>query len=163
MDMPSYQRPTVTGTLGKAWVNLKEFIIKAFPIVIVGNLIIQVADAAGVLQSVESWISPVTVIWLGLPAATGVVLIFGVLRKELTLIMLATLMGTTNFALVLTPTQMIVFAFVVMVYIPCLATLAVLAKEVGYKRTATICLVEVLLALVLGGILRVILTAVGLG
>ena len=50
-------------------------------------------------------------------------LIFGVLRKELTLIMLATLFGTTNFALVMTPVQMIDFTLVVMLYIPCVATI----------------------------------------
>ena len=162
MDMPSYRRPTVMATLGKAWTNLREFVFTAFPIIIVGNLVIQLIDAAGLLTVIESSISPVTVIWLGLPAATGVVLIFGVLRKELTLIMLAALMGTTNFALVLTPVQMIVFAFVVMVYIPCLATLAALGKEVGYRRTALICVVEVTLAVILGGILQRILLITGI-
>ena len=43
------------------------------------------------------------VLWLGLPAVTGVVLIFGILRKELTLILLASMLGTSNFALILTP------------------------------------------------------------
>jgi len=107
--------------------------------------------------------SPVTVLWLGLPAATGVVLIFGILRKELTLILLASIMGTTNFAMILTPNQMFVFAFVVMIYIPCIATIAVLAKEFGWKAAAIISVVETGLAVVLGGLLYRALLLLGIG
>jgi ferrous iron transport protein B len=105
--------------------------------------------------------SPVTVIWLGLPAVTGIVLIFGILRKEMTMILLASLMGTTNFALIMTPVQMFVFAFVVMIYVPCIATIAVLAKEFGLKRAAFISFVEVALAIVLGGIVHYVLLSLG--
>jgi len=103
-------------------------------------------------------LSPVTVGWLGLPAITGVLLIFGILRKELTLVMLATLMGTANFATVLTPTQMIVFAIVVMYYIPCIATIAALVKELGWKKAAYITVFEIAFALLIGGIAFKLLT-----
>jgi ferrous iron transport protein B len=105
----------------------------------------------------------VTVSWLGLPAVTGIVLIFGVLRKELTLILLASIMGTSNFASILSPIQMLVFAFVVMIYVPCLATIAVLTREFGYRRAAVISLTEVALAVVLGGVLYRILLLMGFG
>jgi len=124
---------------------------------VAGNLIIHLADLVGILKIVQGALIPVTVWWLGLPAA-GVILIFGILRKELTLILLASLMGTSNFARVLTPTQMFVFAFAVMIYIPCIATIAVLVKEFGYKRAALISLSEVGFAIALGGVLLRILT-----
>ncbi len=162
MDMPCYRQPTARGTLTKAWVNLREFVFVAFPIIIIGNLLIHLANVSGVLDAAQTVMSPVIVLWLGLPAAAGVVLIFGVLRKELTLVMLAAIMGTTNFALVLTPLQMIVFAFVVMLYIPCIATMAALAKETGYRRTALISIIEFILAIVLGGVLFRILTMFGM-
>ena len=91
--------------------------------------------------------SPVTVGWLGLPAAAGVVLIFGVLRKELTLILLASLMGTSDFSMIMTPVQMFVFAFVVMIYVPCISTIAVS---------------EILLAVVLGGVIYRVMPLLGL-
>ena len=103
------------------------------------------------LEPIANILSPVTVTWLGLPAITGITLIFGVLRKELTLIMLATLFGTTNFAQVMTPIQMIVFTLVSMLYIPCIATIAVLVKEFGWKKTLSITVFETLLAFFLGG------------
>ena len=162
MEMPSYRLPSPKVTTHRTWFRLRAFVYEAFPIMILGNLVIVLADKVGFLAVVQDLMSPVTVLWLGLPAATGVVLIFGVLRKELTLILLASMMGTSNFALILTPTQMFVFAFVVMIYIPCIATIAVLAKEFGNKKAAIITASEVGLAVVLGGLIFRILTFIGL-
>jgi len=161
MEMPTYRRPTLQVTASRTWFKLKDFVYTAFPIMITGNLVIQLADLAGLLDLVKGALSPVTVGWLGLPAATGVVLIFGILRKELTLILLASLMGTSNFALLMTPTQMFVFSFVVMIYIPCIATIAVLVKEFGYRAAAIISLSEIGLAIALGGVLLRVLTFLG--
>ena len=91
-------------------------------------------------------------------AITGITLIFGVLRKELTLIMLATLLGTTNFAQVLTPVQMVVFTLVAMFYIPCVATIAALVREFGLKKTIFITVFEIVFAISVGGIALRVLT-----
>ncbi|MFB0558453.1 MAG: ferrous iron transport protein B [Candidatus Bathyarchaeia archaeon] len=162
MEMPTYRRPTAKVTLSKTRSRLYGFIHEAFPIMIAGNLVVHLANIAGLLEVVKRLMSPVTVLWLGLPAATGVVLIFGILRKELTLILLASLMGTSNFAFVLSPVQMFVFAFVVMVYIPCIATIAVLVKEFGYRRAAIISLAQIALAVSLGGLVQRIITILGI-
>jgi len=161
MEMPSYKVPTAKVTLQRTWLRLKDFVYEAFPIIVAGNLIIDIANTIGLLNILQVAFSPVTVLWLGLPAATGIVLIFGVLRKELTLILLASIMGTTNFALILTPVQMFVFSFVVMIYIPCIATISVLWKEFGAKVATAISLTEVILAIALGGIVYRLLLLVG--
>ena len=162
MEMPAYKLPSAKITAQRTWFRLKDFVYEAFPIMVAGNLVIYLANALGFL-GVAGWVlSPVTVLWLGLPAATGVVLIFGVLRKELTLILLASIMGTTNFALILTPAQMFVFAFVVMLYVPCVATIAVLAKEFGARKAALISVIEIFVAVSLGGIIFRILSLFGI-
>jgi ferrous iron transport protein B len=162
MEMPGYKLPSAKITAQRTWFRLKDFVYEAFPIIMAGNFVVYLANVLGLL-SVAGWIlSPVTVLWLGLPAATGVVLIFGVLRKEMTLILLASIMGTTNFALILTPAQMFVFAFVVMLYVPCVATIAVLAREFGARRAALISVIEIVLAVSLGGIIFRILLLFGI-
>jgi len=50
-----------------------------------------------------------------------------------------------------------------MIYIPCIATIAVLVKEFGYKRAALMSLAEVGFAIALGGILLRILVLLGFG
>ena len=101
--------------------------------------------------------SPITVEWLGLPSVVGITFIFGVLRKELTLIMLASLMGTSNFATVLMPRQMIVYAVVTMLYIPCIATIAALVRELGYQNATLITTFEIVFAILVGGFVNLLL------
>ncbi len=158
MEMSDYRIPHMKTVLKQTWFRLREFIVMAFPFMVAGSLVIKIAEVANVLEPIASIFSPVTVTWLGLPAVAGIALIFGVIRKELTLIMLGTLLGTTNFALVMTPAQMIVFTLVVMLYIPCVATIGALVKEFGWKKALLITVIEILLALLLGGIAFRLLT-----
>jgi ferrous iron transport protein B len=162
MEMPRYRLPSFRVTAQRAWFKLKHFVFEAFPIMIAGNFVIQVAALIGLLDVFEGVLSPVTVGWLGLPFGAGAVLLFGVLRKELTLILLASLMGTGDYSSFLTPVQMFVFAFVVMVYVPCISTIAALVKEFGYKRAWIITGVEVIVAVMLGGIILRVLQFFGL-
>lgn len=152
MEMHDYRSPHLKTVLKQTWFRLAEFIKIAFPLIIVGSLLIKLAEVLGLLEPIAMALSPVTVGWLGLPVITGITLIFGVLRKELTLIMLATLLGTTNFAQVLTPVQMVVLTLVAMFYIPCIATIAALVREFGWKKALFITVFEIVFAISLGGV-----------
>jgi len=154
MEMSDYRVPHLQTVLKQTWFRLMEFIKMAFPLIIVGSLLIKLAEVMDLLNPVASVLSPMTVTWLGLPAITGIALIFGVLRKELTLIMLATLLGTADFAQVPSfgPVQMIVFTLVTMLYIPCIATIAALVREFGWKKALFITVFEIVFAILVGGI-----------
>ena len=52
----------------------------------------------------------------------------------------------------MSPLQLFVFALVVAIYVPCIATIAVLRREVGWKWTAIITVSTFLLALIVGGL-----------
>ncbi len=95
---------------------------------------------------------PLQASWLGLPSIAGIPLIFGVLLNELTLVLLANLTGTFDFSKILTPAQMIVFAIVTMIYVPCVATIAALVREFGAKRAIAVAIFDQLLAILLGGL-----------
>ena len=154
MEMHDYRWPHLKTVLKQTWFRLAEFIKIAFPLIIVGSLAIKLAEVFGLLEPIATVLSPITVTWLGLPAIIGITLIFGVLRKELTLVMLVTLLGTTNFADVpgFGPVQMVVFTLVAMFYIPCIATIAALVREFGWKKALFITVFEILFALTIGGI-----------
>jgi len=162
MEMSDYRVPHLKTVLKQTWFRLWEFIVMAFPLIIVGSLVIKMIEILNLLEPIANVLSPVTVTWLGLPAITGITLIFGVLRKELTLIMLATLLETTNFAEVpnFGPVQMIVFTLVAMLYIPCIATIAALVKEFGWKKALFISVFEIVFAILVGGIAFRLLTLV---
>lgn len=152
MEMPSYHVPSANVVLKQTWARTKSLLWIVFPAYIIGSAALQAFYAAGWLNPINDVLSPVTVGWLGLPAAVGILLIFGVVRKELTILMLAVIFQTTNFASVMSPVQLIVLALVTMIYIPCLAMILSMAREFGWKKASAITVFEVVFAIFLGGI-----------
>jgi ferrous iron transport protein B len=152
MHMPDYKTPHFRSIVSQTWDALKEFVYIAAPIVIIAGVLIQAMNLAGWMPVISDLLSPITVNWLGLPAITGILLIFGILRKELILVMLAAYLGTTSFSDVLTAKQMITLSVVSMFYIPCIATISVLWKDYGWKKAIAICIIEILFAIILAGV-----------
>jgi ferrous iron transport protein B len=151
MEMPPYRLPSVKVVLKQAWNRFKPFLMTALPLIIIGSIIVEAMRITNVLSLVSTALSPVTVVWLGLPAFTGFLFIFGVIRKEAALVLLATAAGTVDIRAVMSPVQMIVFALVIMIYIPCVATIAALIRETGWKNATLIAFSEIGLAVLLGG------------
>jgi len=152
MEMPPYRLPSGKVVAKQAWNRFKPFLITALPLIIIGSIVVEAMRITNVLSLVSTGLSPVTVVWLGLPAFTGFLFIFGVIRKEAALVLLTTAAGTSDIRAVMSPVQMIVFALVIMIYVPCVATIAALIRETGWKNAALISLSEIGLAVLLGGI-----------
>lgn len=151
MEMHTFKVPSISVAAKQTWSRTKSLIYVVFPVYIIGSALIQGLFAYGFLTPVANFLAPITVVWLGLPVIAGVVLIFGAVRKEFTLLMLVALFGT-NLAAVLTPIQFIILALVSMLFIPCLATLTILLREFGWKATSSIALANIVTALIFGGI-----------
>jgi ferrous iron transport protein B len=160
MAMPGYKTPNLKTILYQTWEGLREFIYIAAPIVIISGVVIQAINLAGWMPAISNFLNPVTAGWLGLPAITGILLIFGILRKELILVMLAAFLGTTDFGKALNPQQMITLAIVSMFYVPCVATISVLWKDYGWKRAMLVCILEIAFAIILAGFVRRLLELV---
>ncbi len=152
MEMPDYHVPSLSVVLKQTWTRTKSLVRVVFPAYIVGSAIIQAFYAAGLLNPVNDLLAPVTVLWLGLPAVIGITLIFGIVRKELTILTLAVIFQTTDFAAIMSPVQLIVLALVSMLYIPCISVILVLASEFGWRKALAISATEVVMAIALGGV-----------
>jgi ferrous iron transport protein B len=153
MEMPPYRIPTARNVIGKSWFRVREFVVEAWPILIAGSAVLAVLNFLDAAYIFNWLVRPVT--WLiGLPSETGVPLIFGILRKELSLVMLSQALGTADFDAVLSPEQMIVYAAFVMFYLPCLATLSILKRELGMRAMLAISALTVLVALLAALLVR---------
>lgn len=152
MEMPEYRMPHLKTIIRQTWFRLEEFLKIAFPLIILSGLAIRVIELLGILSTISGVISPITVGWLGLPEIAGILLIFGILRKELTLTLLASLIGSQNLHEYLTSLQMYIFTLVVMLYVPCVATIAACIKEFGWKRAVAITIFEIFFAIFVGGL-----------
>jgi ferrous iron transport protein B len=146
LEMPSYRVPMLRGLLRKSAFRVQEFIVQAWPILIAGSVALSLLTYFHADALINALMRPLTWI-LGLPAATGIPLIFGVLRKELSMVMLSQALGGADFSVGLTPVQMVTYTVFVVLYLPCLATLAVLRREFGARQMIQIAGLTVLLAL----------------
>ncbi|HXW99008.1 MAG TPA: ferrous iron transport protein B [Methanomicrobiales archaeon] len=152
MEMPDYHVPSASVVAKQTWARTRSLVAFVFPAYIVGSAAVQAFYALGLLDPVNAALSPVTVLWLGLPAVVGITLIFGVVRKELTILTLAVIFGTTNFGAILSPVQLVVLAIVSMIYIPCISVIIALAKEFGWRRSLVISATEIAVAIAVGGV-----------
>lgn len=163
LEIPPYRMPTLRTTFLKTWFRAKEFVIEAWPILIAGSIFLELANRYKFANILNLLTRPFT--WLlGLPSAVGLPLIFGVLRKELSLIMLRQALNVTDISQVLTPEQMITFTIFVVFYIPCLATLSALRKELNTRDMFIIATLSVVIAMVtalLGRGLVILVTSIG--
>jgi len=169
MEMFPFRMPSLRSIGIKTWHRFKDFVFVAAPIVLIGSLGLGALYETGLIWKLSGPLGPVMEGWLGLPAVAGLTLLFAVLRKELALQLLVTLAivrygpHASNLLNFMAPAQLFVYALVNTIYIPCIATIAVLGKELGWKRAAAIMASTVALALLVGGGARLILHAVGLG
>ena len=150
MEMHEYRKPNTNVILKQTWVRSKEFIFKSLPFIIIFGILLELMLITNALGPLNDLLSPITVFWLGLPAISGIFLIYGIFRKELTLILL---IGIIDVAL-LTPIQMIIFSLITMLYVPCISTIIVIAREMNWKYALQISFLEISFALFIGGIIN---------
>jgi ferrous iron transport protein B len=153
MEIPEYRRPTLKTVLRKSWRSLKDFVVIAWPILIIGSVVLSLLKYYKLDTLLNQALVPLTSL-LGLPSVVGITLIFGIMRKELSLVMLNEALGTTQLQTVLSQTQLLTFTVFVLFYIPCASTIAALSREIGWKGAAAAVVVSLALALGLGVLTR---------
>ena len=135
LEIPTLKRPSLKNMLDKTYLQLKSFLKFAWPILIGGSVVLSLVQFLGWDKIFNTLLSPLVVQGLGLPRELGMTLIFGFLRKELSLLMMLQALGVDykNLLTVISPEQIVVFTAFVSFFIPCLSTFAVLWKEMGKK------------------------------
>ncbi|MCQ2079002.1 MAG: ferrous iron transport protein B [archaeon] len=149
MELPEMTVPHVRNILFKTWERIKDFFLIAFPLLVIGSIVIELLLTYDILNYVVEPFSFITVTMLGLPAVCIVCFIVGILRKEMAVGMLVILLGE-NFFELMTPAQFVVFGVVMATYVPCLASMTVLWREMGARDTALILGTSCVMALMLG-------------
>ena len=161
LEMPVYRTPTVKTVVAKGYYRVKEFVTVAWPVLIAGSVVLSLLEFFQLDHIVNSIFAPLT--WLlGLPAAVGTTLIFGILRKELALVMLRQALNTSDVSTALSVGQMLTFTVFVVFYIPCLATLAALNRELGRRSMLGVAALTTVIAIVLALAVRIITFVIGI-
>ena len=167
MEMFPFRRPVIRQVAAKTWRRFREFVWDAAPIILIGSMVLGALYETGLVWKLTAPLSPVVEGWLMLPAVAGLTLVFAVLRKELALQLLLVFAAVSvggavaDISSIMTKPQIITYAIVNTIYIPCLATIAVLRRELGWKWTAAISAGTIVLALAVGGVVARLLPLIG--
>ena len=139
LEIPSLKMPSLKNMMRKTYFQLKSFLKFAWPILIAGSVILGLLQYFNFDKFINLVLSPLVEKGLGLPQELGVTLVFGFLRKELSLIMMLQALGVSyqDLMTIISREQLIVFTVFISLFIPCVSTVAILWKEVG-KRVAFI-------------------------
>ena len=137
MEIPPYRLPTIKGVLIHTWERGRVFLIRAGTIIFGAVVLIWLLNYTGALEPIGRAFAPIFS-----PAGFGqwqaaVALVFGFLAKEVVIGSFGTLFAVEQGALGTTIgsqlgwTPLIAYAFMAftLIYVPCMATVAVIKRE----------------------------------
>ena len=157
IDIPAYALPQMKPLLVTTWERTRDILTIVTPLLVGGSVILALLSHYQTDQVINTLLSPITSWWLGLPIALGVPLLFGILRKELSLLMFYQALGTFEIAPLMDWVQIVTFLVFVTFYIPCVATFAIMYKTIGRKEALFSITLSISVALFASGIVRLIL------
>ena len=158
LELPPLRLP-IPGQVGaKAWHRFRSFVTTATPVMLGGSLVIGALYETCAIKPIETLLSPLSTGLLGLPPVAGIALTLAILRKELALQLLLTLaiarfgLGAGSLISFMTPGQLFVFAIVTGLSVPCVATMAALVSEFGWRRALVVSVATLVTALGTGAV-----------
>ena len=149
LEVPPYRRPSIRALFKKTWMRIRWFLKEAIPFLFLGVFLINILYHIGLMQAISSVLSPFMNTLFGLPGEATTALVVGFLRKDLAV--------GTLIPLQLTALQLVIAVTMLTIYFPCVATFAVLLRELGIKDLFKSTLIMITTAGSIGIILRVIL------
>jgi ferrous iron transport protein B len=150
LEIAPLRRPDPKLVAAKSWYRVRDFLFIAFPLLLAGSVVLGLLDYSGMLALFEAFIAPVLEGLLGLPSYAATALVFGILRKEMAFETLVVMAGTADLSAVMTAVQIYTFAVISVLFIPCISTIAVLSREVGYRTAFFVSAYTVALGLLVG-------------
>lgn len=144
IDLPPIRLPRLENVLKKMTVKSYAFIKEAAPLFMLGAFIITLLQVSDLLETLQTWLMPLTGGMLLLPKETATVFIMGLIRRDF---------GAAGLSdMVLTPEQTLVALVAVTLFVPCIASVIVMFKERGLKEGITIWVGSWVAAFIAGGI-----------
>jgi ferrous iron transport protein B len=151
MALPPLRRPQLKNVAIKTWMRTKSFLFEAAPLFVLGSLLVAVLQTFGWLESIQLWLMPLTKTWLHLPAETARAFVMGMVRRDFGAA------GLYMMADHISPNQILTSLIVITLFVPCIASAAVIWKERGAIETTTVVLGSWGLAFAIGGLVARIL------
>ena len=144
LEIPPLLIPEPKMILRKVWLRLKMYISDGALMMIYAIAAAALLYELGILEQIGRLFQPIIEHWLLMPSEASVPLILGVVRRELAVLPLLE-MGLNS-------VQLFVGAVVALFYVPCIAVLAMLAREFSFIFATKIFLFTIGFSFFIGGI-----------
>ena len=161
-EIPSYALPKWRPLIRETWARTNDILTIVTPLLVGGSIVLALLHHVGADTAINTLLTPVTTWWLGLPMVLGVPILFGVLRKELSLLMIYQALGTFDVGAQLDWLQIMTFLLFLTFYIPCISTFAVMLKTIGRRDALISVALSVGVALLVSGAARFLFEVVRL-
>jgi len=148
VEIPPYRIPYFSGMLKKVWMRMLWFLKEAVPLVLSGVLLVNIMYSLGIVDFIGNLSKPIITGIMGLPQESVGALVIGFFRKDVAVGMLAPL----NLSL----KQLVTASVILTMYFPCIATFAVIIKELGIKYSIYAILIMLSSTIIVGGLLNLI-------
>jgi ferrous iron transport protein B len=143
LEIPPFRPPVISIVAKKLWIRISNFLHEAVPLMLLGVFSVNLLYVLGVFDTLAVIIGPFLNRLFGLPDKAISALLMGFLRKDLAMGMLA--------PLGLTAKQLVTASTVLTIYFPCIATFAVLLKELGIIDMLKSTMIMLVTTLTVGG------------
>ncbi|MDT8287239.1 MAG: FeoB small GTPase domain-containing protein [Elusimicrobiales bacterium] len=146
IEIPPYHLPPPRLLARKVWMRVKDFLFDAVPMIMLGVFFVNLLDMTGALAAVSEIFRRPLEVMFGLPGETVSVMVLGFLKKDVSIAMLS--------PFGLGPEQLTVASVFLALYLPCLASLLVMVRELGLRDSLGIALVNFAGATAAAGLLH---------
>jgi ferrous iron transport protein B len=148
LELPPMRRPQLGNVAVKTFARLEWYLKEVIPLFILGTGILFVMDKLNLLDKIARFGEPLVKGWLGLPAETAQAFLVGFLRRDFGAVFLLDASKDGR----LTPHNVLVAMVTITLFMPCIATLFMIARELGKKTAAWITVFVFVFAFLVGGI-----------
>jgi len=159
VELPPMRWPVFSNVVLKTLARLEWYLKEVVPLFLIGAAVMFGLDKLGVLDGLSRAMEPLVVQWLGLPAEASDAFLMGFLRRDF---------GATGLFVMesnglLSPAQVVVAMVTVTLFIPCVASVLVIAREHNKRVAAGMVALIFPLAFAVGGLLYRLLVVIGWG
>jgi ferrous iron transport protein B len=159
VELPPLRWPRLANILLKTLARLEWYVKEALPLFLVGTAVMFALNAIGVLPWIMRAGEPLIVGWLGLPPEASAAFLLGFLRRDFA----ATGLFVMQSHGALTAAQVVVAMVTLTLFIPCIASALMIAKERGTRTAVALTALIFPLAFAVGGALSRLLHLIGWG
>jgi ferrous iron transport protein B len=159
VELPPMRLPVASNVLAKTLARLEWYLREVVPLFLLGTGLLFLLDKTGLLEQIIRIGEPLMTGWLGLPPEASAAFLVGFLRRDFG----ATGLFVMESQGLLTPLQVVVSMVTITLFIPCVASVMVIAKERGWRTAVGMLALITPLAFLVGGVLSKLLNLIGWG